>query len=180
MNKQQIKQLIIDITELKLTDKASYHSYEFIYPELLEPYSNGIPLNILEIGTGYGGGLLILSKIFPESTVYGLDHNYDILTIPLNNTNIILLEAMDQTDPSSLKEIEGIDIVIEDASHDYIKSIQTFEMIKPKLNKNALYIIEDVYPQYLDNYKNDSRFEIVDLSQIKNRADDIIAIYRNN
>ena len=179
MNKEQIKKIIVDLSNENLTDKGSTHSYDSVYPELFLPYVNLKNLNILEIGTGCGGGLLMLSKIFPTSKIYGLDHNYDILKITTENTNINLLKSTDQCDNSFLNKIENLDIVIEDASHDYNKSIQTFENIQPKLNKNGLYIIEDVYPDFLDNYKNDNRFEIINLSHIKNRGDDVIAIYKN-
>lgn len=169
---------MIEFSESGLTDKASYHSYEQIYPELLCGYVGRPLLNILEIGTGRGGGLLILSSIFPDATVYGLDLNYSMLQIGTGNTNIRLLEKADQTDRRILDAIPNLDIVIEDASHNYSASITTFEMLRDRLNPGAIYIIEDVYPQYLELYEKDDRFEIFDLRHAKNRGDDIIAVHR--
>ena len=66
---QKIKDKIV-----KLTDKADYHSYEEIYPILLEKFL-GKSHNMLEIGIGGGGGgLKMLCDIFPESNIYGIDN----------------------------------------------------------------------------------------------------------
>lgn len=178
MDKQtRIKSKMVEVTNLGLTDKTSYHSYDQIYPILLYPFLDK-KLNILEIGTGKGGGLKILSELFTESTIYGLDHNYSILEIETEGTNIKLLSQSDQSN-INLDELPNIDIVIEDASHDYRKSIETFNLILPKLNKGAIYIIEDVYPQYKELYMNDKRFEVYDLSHVKDRGDDIVAVFEN-
>ena len=171
-----IKEKINEYSDKGLTDKSTYHSYDTIYPKLLDRFI-GRNNNILEIGTGHGGGLKFLSESFPESTIYGLDHDYSILKIETENTNIKLLEQMDQNNARLIEMLPMLDIVIEDASHIYTKSIKTFEMLVNKLNEGALYIIEDIYPKYLNYYNNDPRFEIYDLRANKGRGDDIIAVY---
>ena len=173
-----IKEKINEYSNNGLTDKSTYHSYDTIYPRIMEKFL-GKNNNILEIGTGNGGGLMILSESFPESTVYGLDHNYSILKIETVGTNIKLLKETDQNDENFINEIPMLDLVVEDASHDYNKSIKTFEMVIGKLNPGAIYIIEDVYPQYIENYNNDGRFEVHDLRKNKDRGDDIIAVYKH-
>ena len=198
MNEDQlkIKSKIIEVTEMGLTDKSNLHSYDDIYPFLFDKYINKKKLNIFELGTGFGGGLLILSELFPNSDIYALDHNYtgpyclkpDTLpndrkehqVINLDNRNIKFLDPMDQSNPDILNQLpSSIDIIIDDASHDYSKSMESFNLLLPNLKKGGIYIIEDVYPQFYSLYENDGRFKIFNNINVKNRTDDVIAVFYN-
>ena len=172
-----IKEEMIRVTNMGLTDKADYHAYEELYPQLLEKYL-GKKNNILEVGTAKGGGLLFLSNCFPESNIFGLDHNYSAIEVTFERENVKLLKETDQTDPSFIDDLPDIDIVIEDASHSHELSIKTFNIVLPKLKPGSIYIIEDVYPEFKDLYIKDGRFEVIDISHIKGRGDDIVDIYR--
>lgn len=177
MNKAQkgIKEKFIELTKIGLTDKADYHAYEEVYPFLLYKYL-GKECNIAEIGIGHGGGLRILSDLFPESKIYGVDYNLGILKIDTEGTNIEVFQC-DQTSAELQTILPELDIVIEDASHQFDKSIKTFELLEPQLKSGAIYIIEDVYPQFVQSYRNDGRFEIYDATEIKGRGDDTLAVY---
>lgn len=180
MNKVQklIKNKIIEVTKMGLTDKADYHAYEYIYPDLLEKFI-GKSNNILEIGIGGGGGgLKILSDLFPESKIYGIDNNLEIcILFDVSTLSNVELFEFDQCDAKILDNLPMLDLVMEDASHDMVKSIKTFEMLESKLNPGAVYIIEDVYSHYYDDYIKDGRFEMIDIRSIKGRGDDILAVY---
>ena len=84
-----IKEEMIRVTNMGLTDKADYHAYEELYPQLLEKYL-GKKNNILEVGTAKGGGLLFLSNCFPESNIFGLDHNYSAIEVTFERENVKL------------------------------------------------------------------------------------------
>ena len=179
MNSIEYYQRIMNqVTNEGLTDKTSYHAYEYFYPKLFSDLGLGSKRNILEIGTGVGGGLKILSMSFPNDYIYGLDHDYSILAIDPRELNIALLPQMKQTNRKLKKYLpKNLNLVIEDASHQYKDSMKTFSIIEPFLVTGGRYVIEDVYPEFLPNYQKDSRFEIVDLRKYKNRGDDILAIY---
>ena len=169
---------MIEVSKQGLTDKASYHAYENFYPKLFSQIGIGHKRNILEIGTGAGGGLKILSQIFPNDCIFGLDHNYKILEIDTKALNISLLPALKQTSRKIRNFLPNdLVLVIEDASHQYKDSMKTFEIIEPFLKYGGIYVIEDVYPEFLGFYERDSRFEIIDLRKFKNRGDDILAVY---
>jgi cephalosporin hydroxylase len=180
MLKNEIKNKIIEVTNTGLTDKSDTHSYEEIYPELFEGFLDK-EISILEIGVGKGGGLIILSEVFKKAKIYGVDYNYsgiNPVVSELKNRGIILMPEMDQSDSKILNYVDSFDIIIEDASHQYTKSMESFNLLEPKLNKGGIYIIEDIYPEFVHFYKNDNRFEIIDLSSVKGRQDDVLAIYR--
>ena len=182
MNKiqKQIKEKIIEVTKLGLTDKSDYHAYENVYPSLLEKFI-GKKNNILEIGIGGGGGgLKILSDLFPESNIYGIDYDLSICTLfDLSTLPNVELFEFDQCDPKMLDKLPMLDFVTEDASHDMVKSIKTFELLESKLNPGAVYVIEDIYPNFYDSYVKDGRFEMIDIRDMKGRSDDILAVYYN-
>ena len=99
----------------------------------------------------------------------------------MNELNIKLLPEMKQTSRIISRYVpRNLTLVIEDASHIYKDSIKTFELIEPYLSDGGIYVIEDVYPEYLTKYGKDSRFEIFDLRKFKNREDDLIAVYTKN
>lgn len=179
MNKsqQKIKDKIIELTEMGMTDKADYHSYDEIYPILLEKFL-GKPHNMLEIGIGGGGGgLKMLCDIFPESNIYGIDNLVSRCQLKFEDYENLKVFQFDQCDPAMLESLPMLDFVTEDASHIFESSIKTFEMLESKLNPGAVYVIEDVYPQYYDLYVKDGRFEMHDIRSIKDRGDNILAVY---
>lgn len=176
--KEQIRQTIVEVSNLGLSDKGTQHAYEYVYPDLLNEYCEKNN-NILEIGIAEGGGLLILSQLFPESVIYGIDINCSNLKIKTDNTNIKILSEIEQT-KINIYDLPNLDIVIDDASHKLDNTIKTFEILVKKLNSNAIYIIEDIQPEQLQYYQNDKRFVIHNLTHIKHlKPDDIIAIYKN-
>lgn len=176
-----IKKIMQEISAAGLSDKASVHSYDEVYPFLFQQFL-GKENNILEIGVAIGGGLKLLSEVFPESRIFGIDRSFSQLDQSILNETITLIQPCDQADTSGFltifPEIPKFDIIIEDASHDYGKSMESFEAFSPYMKVGGIYIIEDIFPQFYDLYKQDERFQIVDLKCVKDRQDDVIAIYR--
>lgn len=174
--KEIIKNNLIDCSKNEFTDKAFWHAYEFMYPDLLSKYF-GKTNNILEIGIYKGGGLKFLHDTFENSKIFGSDNDYSKIELDLQKyTRLKLLPESDQTEINT-ELLPWLDIVIEDASHDLNKSISTFNLLKPKLNLGGIYVIEDIYPQYINQYKSLNHFKLIDITHIKNRGDDVCAIY---
>jgi len=196
MNKEAIKDIILKYSNMKvnradgtsdcLCDKGFYHCYHLIYPDLLEKYVNSDrSLNILELGTYYGGSTLIFEELFPKATIYTLDHDFGNLKVDINRDNIIKIE-LGQSDPqlkSIVKDIK-FDIIIDDASHQSRDQIASFNLLRDSVNTNGIYIIEDVYPEHINNKEYPesfmSQFEHIDFSHINGRGDDRLFVYRKN
>ena len=103
--------------------------------------------------------------------------NFDLANNALNYYSALF--EFDQCDPKMLDKLPMLDFVTEDASHDMVKSIKTFELLESKLNPGAVYVIEDIYPNFYDSYVKDGRFEMIDIRDMKGRSDDILAVYYN-
>ena len=171
-----IKEKFIEVSKLGLTDKADYHAYEEVYPFLIDKFL-GKKCNILEVGVALGGGLKIFSELFPESKIYGVDYDLSQMTVNVDDFSNVEVFELSQADPTLPDKLPMLDFVTQDASHQRELSIRTFELLKPKLNPGAVYVIEDIYDIYYDDYCNDDRFDIYDSREIKGRGDDILAVY---
>lgn len=105
------------------------------------------PRTILEIGVYYGESTKVLARRFPDAHIVALDLKQRDIDFS-GYKNIRYLQC-DQTDGAKLKSIceqnfpEGLDLVIEDASHIGHLSKLTFQSVYPYLSSGGLYIIED-------------------------------------
>ena len=124
-------------------DKGTIHSYIEHYDTLLTPYRNGS--TVLEIGMWKGDSLRMWDEYFNNSVVIGaeiyeertgglyLDPNYNVIVHDV--TKLSFLEI--------IKDI-SLDVVIDDGSHYLHEQIQTFHLLKNKMNEGGIYIIEDI------------------------------------
>ena len=80
---------------------------------------------------------------------------------------------------------DNYDIIIDDGDHTFEGQIETAQVWLPKLNKNGLYIIEDVssfnshsYGQLLfDINRLDLTVDILDMRYVKDRYDDMLVVF---
>ena len=184
MSADQIKSVLIKYSQLHKTDKADYHSYEFFYPDELQ-YLRNKPenmLNILEVGTAFGGSLRCWMELYPTANFYAIDHTPEVIEADVRNDSRLRIVKSKQADPGVSAVFPGIsfDLIIDDGSHQSVDQIATFSMLENRLTTDGKYVIEDIYPEnvYPAGFKN--RFRIVDLSHIKKRGDDVVFVYEKN
>ena len=141
------------------------HGYGISYAEFLKPWMarRMDSLLLVEIGILNGSGLAIWCDFFPNSRIIGLD--LDLRNFKKNRSfldskgafskNTPELFEFDQVDlPKArnvLRDVLGeakVDIAIDDGCHS-IESIKiTFDALKPHLNRNFVYFIEDNFETY--------------------------------
>jgi len=99
----------------------------------------------LELGVYYGNGLITLRDFLPDAELIGIDISLECYNKTINNCS---LYQSSQTDTTRLNEIllkhNPLDLVIDDASHEVDKSIESFNIIFPYLSSQVIYIIEDL------------------------------------
>jgi hypothetical protein len=184
LSKENIKSIIVEYSSLTRalnTDKGSHHAYEELYPDLLIEYADR-EINLLEVGVACGVSLKMWQEIFPKAKIYGADANYGYLKYSQEElADMVLLPQGNQTDPNIFKDIPMMDIIIDDASHEPELSTQTFNILKDRINKNGIYIIEDVCQEHLPRFTSDflRQFDLIDLRRFKNRGDDMALVYKN-
>lgn len=121
------------------------------------------PKTILEIGVFKGESTKVFSKVFPDAKIVALD--FRLREIDFSGCPNVKYIQADQTDIQKLSEIisrefpQGIDLVIEDASHVGAKSHATFFGVFPFLKDRGVYIVEDWGTGYRDDWEDGKMFE---------------------
>ncbi len=157
------------------------HTYLDAYDKLFNPFKNGC--TIMELGLAQGDSIKLWDRYFKSSDIIGVDLSiiFDYKQEQENNNNITLI-AGDATKANFLNEIKGktFDIVIDDASHLTQDQLDTFDLLKGKMNKSGVYIIEDLLAldierhRYMRMHKN---VEIIDM-RANGRFDNALVVIR--
>ena len=100
--------------------------------------------------------------------------------IPVHNGEKYFAECLDSIAAQDYPDMELI--IIDDGSHFYQDQLDTFKLLKSKVKKGGLFIIEDVNDlnimrtEFEELY--DGEIEIIDNREIKNRQDDVLIVYK--
>jgi glycosyltransferase involved in cell wall biosynthesis len=161
---------------------AKWHHYLEIYDRHLSRF-RGKQVRLLEIGVQHGGSLQIWREYFgAQAIIYGIDidkkcRDYD------DETAHVRIGS--QADPIFLqeivKEMGGIDVVIDDGSHVAGHQKISFGCLFPLLNENGVYLCEDLqasyWPVFHDGgYQRDGTF----IELTKQLMDDIHSWYHEH
>ena len=169
-------------------DKGTAHSYIESYEKLFSPYRDK-KINFLEIGIAYGESLELWHEYFSKANIFGADiHGIEIYSNKFKpggyrDDERFTIWISDATKPEFLDVIGDtkFDIIIDDASHQLHDQINSFNLLKDKMNPGGLYIIEDVV--HLNNVEAKFKeihdnIEIIDLRKVKGRFDDVLIVYK--
>jgi len=151
---------LIDCPSAKYTDKGSSKDhgvvpnvgngyldvYDFYFSELRDKNINFLEIGIsLDHSDPGGSSLWMWKEYFHKSNIYGLDidpackcKKRDGITVYIGNQN----------DPEILskiiRDVDGLDVVIDDGSHVNKHIITSFEHLFKHINPGGYYIIEDL------------------------------------
>jgi hypothetical protein len=163
-------------------DKGTCHTYIPLYETLLAPYRSNTNTSLLEIGV-YKGHSIRMWKEYFGGKVTGIDIKLqasfdDLIDDP--QFRVIIADATQVSILDLLKD-ETFDIIIDDGSHQLKDQIISFNLLKSRVRSGGLYIIEDIdgIDNTADIFKNlHNNCTIIDNRHIKNRYDDVLAIYK--
>lgn len=113
--------------------------------------------NLLEIGVQNGGSLDIWSKYFPNAAnIVGCDINPDCARLEYANKTIKVVIGNSST-PEITNRITEIsptyDLIIDDGSHNSSDIIKSFLLYFPVLEKDGIYIVEDLHCSYWQEWE---------------------------
>jgi len=147
---------------------------------MFEPYRNTAK-RFLEIGVAQGYSLRMWREYFPVTCeVQGIDIDKTELC-----DSTLDVSYGDSKNKDEWLWCDNYDIIIDDGDHTFEGQIETAHVWLPKLNKNGLYIIEDVsgfnshmYGQLLfDINRLDLTVDILDMRYVKDRYDDMLVVF---
>ena len=173
------------------TDKASEHSYDTLYDEILSKYRNKV-ISLLEIGIWQGGSALLWQEYFPKGKLVFLDIESRVSentwkSINKNRFDLHLMDAFTNESFENVKALypNGFDIIIDDAPHTLESQIFTIQNYTKLLRKGGILVIEDIqhidYASIIMQSIGDiphKSCEVVDLRPIKNRYDDVVIVVK--
>lgn len=109
---------------------------------------------VLEIGVSHGGSMQVWKKYFgAESTIIGIDVNKQCRYFEEEGIDIHIGSQSDRTFLQEIKKkYPRIDIVIDDGGHYMDMQITSFEELYPHIQKDGIYLCEDVHTSYIDEY----------------------------
>ncbi|NTV19027.1 MAG: class I SAM-dependent methyltransferase [Bacteroidales bacterium] len=110
----------------------------------------GTDVHILEFGIFQGGSLQMWKDYFgPDCRIYGIDINPMCKNLEEDRVEIFIGDQEDRTFLKSLAaKIPRIDILIDDGGHTMKQQIATFEELFPFIDKNGVYLCEDLHTSY--------------------------------
>jgi len=183
------------------------HNYIPGYEEVFDNIRYNVK-NLLEIGIGSiengqmggvipygyktGNSLKCWSEYFPNANIIGID----IYEHKELNTDKIYTFVADQSNVADLqKVIDSVnslfDVIIDDGSHNGEHQVFSFMFLNKFLNKNGIYIIEDIQPNnitkfidltifpqdYIFYIKENFDIKYFDTRKTINRADDFMMVF---
>lgn len=126
-----------------------WHHYIPLYERYFAPY-RGRKIRFLEIGVSQGGSLQMWRKYLgDDAIIYGIDIDpacaqYDGLAGQVRIGSQTDQRFLDDV----VKEMGGIDIVLDDGSHHMKHIPDTLTYLFPHLNEGGIYMIEDLHTAY--------------------------------
>ena len=157
-----------------------WHHYIPLYDRYFSRY-RGQPIRFLEIGVSEGGSLQMWRKYFgPAATIYGIDINPNCKNLEGPDFQV---RIGSQDDPdfliSVLQEMGGIDVVLDDGSHQMAHIRASLKYLFPKLSEGGLYFIEDLHTAYWPIFGGGYRSAASFFNIIRELIDDMHQWYHN-
>lgn len=162
------------------SDKGSRHNYIDTYEKL---FLKREKINLLEIGVNTGHSLQLWADFFKDSNIVGIDITASNYKFNDNkNVNFIVSDA---TKPDIVNKIPNLkyDYIIDDGSHIVQDQVNSFKNLFGCLNKDGIYIIEDIpnIERDFNTYIQLKKMFNLNLSVIDTRYndvyDDVLVIY---
>jgi hypothetical protein len=122
-----------------------FHHYLPIYERYFGPY-RGRPVKFLEIGVSKGGSLELWRRYFgPDAVIFGIDIDPACAQFDGQAASV---RIGSQADPAFLNrvvdEMGGLDVVLDDGSHQMDHLRTSLLTLFPRLSVNGVYMVEDL------------------------------------
>ena len=125
-----------------------------IYDQMLGSHV-GSKVRMVEIGVNRGGSLAMWRKFFgPDAVLFGIDINPECAQFDGQSARVMIGSQADADFLRRVvKEMGGLDVVLDDGSHVASHQRISFETLFPLLSEGGLYIIEDLHTAYWPRFE---------------------------
>jgi hypothetical protein len=150
-----------------------------VYDRVLGPYA-GSKVRMLEIGVSKGGSLDIWRKFLgPDATIFGIDINPECAKFDGRSGAVrIGSQADHEFLERTVREMCGLDVVLDDGSHIASHQRASFETLFPLLSYGGAYIIEDLQTAYWPWFEGGLKRKGTAIEFLKDKIDAMHRHYR--
>ena len=130
-----------------------WHHYIPIYSRYFSRF-RATKVRFLEIGVSKGGSLTMWRNYFGEDAIiFGIDINPDCAQYDNISGNVRIGSQIDEDFLKSvIKEMGGVDIILDDGTNHMNHIPKTLNVLYPFLSENGVYMIEDLHTAYWPRY----------------------------
>lgn len=146
-----------DLLDLFVNNKErpvhKWHHYIPIYDRYFSRF-RGTNVRFLEIGVFRGGSLQMWRNYFGDkATIFGIDSDPNCASLD-GDSGSVRIGSQDDAEFLNrvIEEMGGVDIVLDDGSHQMKHLIKTFRTLFPLLNQSGVYMAEDLCTSYWRSY----------------------------
>lgn len=149
-----------------------WNHYFEIYDRYFNRFRNK-KIVLLEVGVSQGGSIDLWQKYFgPNLIYYGIDINPKCKQFERENVTIFIGSQSDINFLNQVKkEIQDLDILIDDGGHTMQQQITTFEVLFEKIKFGGIYLCEDNHTSYWIDFDGGLRRKGTYIEYIKNLID---------
>ena len=158
LDRQVKRNVIMNDLEQYFTDNTGrmihkWQHYFEIYDRHLSRF-RGTDVHIVEFGIYQGGSLQMWKEYFgPNAKIFGIDINPHCQELEEEQIQIFIGDQEDRVFLNSLTEkIPRMDVLIDDGGHTMKQQINTYEELFPYIDKNGVYLCEDLHTSYWPRY----------------------------
>lgn len=151
-----------------------WHHYFSIYDSYFGPW-RGKPVRFLEIGVAKGGSLDIWRKFFgDDAVIFGIDIDPKCAEFNGKSGQVRIGSQADVDFLASVvAEMGGVDLVLDDGSHNSHHIRTTFQTLFPMMSVGGTYMIEDLHAAYWSDFAGGYRKASSFIEDIKTMIDDM-------
>lgn len=141
----------------------------------------GTDVHVVEFGVSQGGSLQMWKQYFgPNAKIYGIDINPHCKNLEEEQIEIFIGDQEDRSFLKSLtQKIPRIDILIDDGGHTMKQQITTYEELFSHIDKNGVYLCEDLHTSYSYKWGGGYRKHCTFIEYSKNFIDAMNAWHSN-
>ncbi len=162
-------------------DERTIHKWKHYFPAYEQHFRRFVnrPVVFWEIGCGEGGSLQMWKRYFgPHAQIVGLDIRPECGEFEEDQ---IVVRIGDQSEPAFLDrvldEFGTPDAVLDDGSHEMDHVVATFRHLYPKVDRNGVYMVEDMHTAYWERYGGGLRREGTFIELCKQLIDELNGVH---
>jgi hypothetical protein len=162
-------------------DQRTIHKWKHYFPAYEQHFGRFVyrPIVFWEIGCGKGGSLQMWKRYFgPHAQIIGLDIRPQCGEFEEDQIAVRIGDQSKTTFLDQVLDEFGVpDAILDDGSHRMDHVTATFRHLYPKLDRNGVYMVEDMHTAYWEKFGGGLRREGTFMELCKHLIDELNGVH---